>query len=108
MNQVAFAFKLKAAIESGFVLKNQIDIEVEVEGSSMMWPGNAFRCKDDMLILAENTVNMSLASLAIAADEELDSHFGCKHPGKAEYPDNIRLIIFQIRNAYAHNPLRKR
>jgi hypothetical protein len=105
MNQVAFAFKLKRAIENDFVLKDQIDIEVEVDGSSVCWPKNAFRRKDDLLALAGNTVNMSLASLAIAADEELDMHLGRKFPEKAEYPHNIRAIIFQIRNAHAHNPL---
>lgn len=105
MNQVAFAFKLKRAIESGSVRKDQLDIDVEVGGSSMTWQKDAFRCKDDMLILAENTVNMSLASLAIAADEELNLHLGCKVPEKTEHPHNIRAIIYQIRNAYAHNPL---
>lgn len=49
---------------------------------------------------------MSLASLAIAADEELNLHLGSKMPEKTEHPHNIRAIIFQIRNAYAHNPLK--
>ena len=105
MNQVAFAFKCKGAIEAGNITREQLDMEVRLDGSMMVWPRNAFRNRDDIVVLAENAVNMSVASLAIAADEELDRHLGHRHHEQTQFPNNVRAIIHQIRNAFAHSLL---
>jgi hypothetical protein len=105
MNQVAFALKLKGAILAGNITREQLDMEVKLDGSVIVWPRNSFRSRDDVVILAENTANMALASLAIAADEELDKHFGNRHHGQTQFPNNVRTIIHQIRNAFAHSLL---
>jgi hypothetical protein len=105
MNQVAFALKCKGAVEAGNITKEQLDMEVRLDGSVMVWPRNSFRNRDDMVVLAENAVNMAVASLAIGTDEELDKYLGHRRHEQTQFPSNVRAIIHQIRNAFAHNLL---
>jgi hypothetical protein len=105
LHQLIFALKVKASIESDFVTINQIDHRLEISETNTTFNASQWKCKEDLVLLAENAVNLAIAGLSIAADEELDLNLGQKDSSKTDFPFNLRAVIYQIRNSFAHNLL---
>lgn len=58
--------------------------------------------------LVDQSFNLMLGALgwtAIVVDEALDQKFGSKDPSDTSELGSARTIIYQIRNAFAHEPL---
>lgn len=60
---------------------------------------------DDLVAGAGNVVLMALGTTAIATDKAMDIVFGGKRPDETTDLGSARAIIYQVRCAYAHDPL---
>lgn len=105
LHQLIFSLKLKGCIEAKLLPRSCIDVALELDATDISFPAGTWDSHDSMVILAENTVNMAIAALAIAADKELDDALGSKDPTRTDFPFNLRAVIYQIRNCFAHNLL---
>lgn len=105
LHQLIFALKLKGCIEDGRLTRSSIDVNLSLDATDLTFDAGTWDTQESMIILAENHVNMAVAALAIAADEELDRALGPKNPLKSDFPFNLRAATYQIRNCFAHNLL---
>jgi hypothetical protein len=63
---------------------------------------------EELQIYANNNVVMAIGTAAIATDTALDATFGAKTPSDTSPLGSARAIIYQIRCAFAHDPLNPR
>ena len=105
LHQFLFAMRVKGAIEHDFITLTQIDHKIEIKGTTTTLDDQQWNSKEDLLLLAENAVLLSIAGLTIATDEELAHVLGSREPSRTDYPFNLRAVIYQLRNCFAHNLL---
>lgn len=64
--------------------------------------------QDELISDVRNNVLMALGTSAVATDRALDETFGNKNPADTTQFGAARSIIYQIRCAFAHDPLNPR
>jgi len=105
LHQFLFALRVKAAIEHDIIGLKHLNFNLEIMGTNTSFNDAQWNTKEDLLLLAENAVQLSIAGLSLAADEELSLCYGSRDPSREDYPFNLRAVIYQIRNCFAHNLL---
>ncbi len=107
---LALAIRLNAEVISGRIRTTiyQRKVNIITGGASLLLPPDYLAGKQDLLGGAQNLVVMALGSSALTLDETLDDVFG----GPSVDPDpsryGLRVMVNQLRNAFAHNPWRAR
>ncbi len=69
-------------------------------------PPEPEKTKDDLELETSNLVILALGASAVIVDEALDAKFGQKDPLQTTGLWAMRAMVYQLRNAFAHNPLR--
>jgi len=105
---LCFAFRLNAEINSG-----RIDLEIfkrEVTiitgGDGIVLPAYPEGTVEDLEFGMTNLVLVALSSSALTTDEILDEVFGKFADEVDSNRIGIRMMVNQLRNAFAHNPWR--
>lgn len=96
---------------SNAINKNAIDLDVLRKGmildnvNGVVIPKENNLTKDDIYQDANNLQVSALGTCILCLDKTLDL-FVMKNPKSEKNFDKIRSIIYQVRNAYAHNPFK--
>lgn len=105
---LSLAFRLSAEIEAGRINKEIFSREVTVHTDRNgikvpIFPGGT---EEDLKLGIANIVLMTLSASALTVDETLNEVFG--DLASESEPNNIgiRVMVNQLRNAFAHNPWR--
>lgn len=105
---LSLAFRLSAEVEAGRINKEIFSREVTVHTGSkgVKVPIFPEGTEEDLKLGIANLVLIALSASALTVDETLDEVFG----GLASESDpnkiGIRVMVNQLRNAFAHNPWR--
>lgn len=105
---LGLAFRLSAEVEAGRVNKEIFTREVIVHTGSKgvkvpVFPGGT---EEDLKLGISNIVLIALSASALTADETLDEVFGDLATESDPNRKGIRIMVNQLRNAFAHNPWR--
>jgi len=105
---LSLTFRLNAEVLSGRISAEIFKREVTVitGGTGISVPASSEGTTQDLQLGAFNLVLIALSASALTVDETLDEVFGNL---SAEVDQNrlaIRIMVNQLRNAFAHNPWR--
>jgi hypothetical protein len=104
-----WAWFVHDAVVRGAITPDSFTNEI-TEGATTLRCPPANRTPEALGRWSWNTVLAAMSISAIAADRALDDTFGAKPDPAAASSDRdaTRVIIYQLRNAYAHDPLNPR
>ena len=74
----------------------------------MLLPADYRATEQDLHDGAQNLVVMALGASALTLDETLDEVFGKPEQDQEQDRRGLRIMVNQLRNAFAHNPWRPR
>ncbi|WP_157826847.1 hypothetical protein [Macromonas nakdongensis] len=77
-------------------------------GNDLLLPRNYLAGRQDLLDGTQNLVIMALGASALTLDETLDEVFGKPDSDPDPSRHGLRIMVNQLRNAFAHNPWRPR
>lgn len=109
IDKALYSLMLSIRLHGAF-RKNLLDLKPFKMGYKLDEPNGATMKEEpnldlnELLIDSQNLQVISLGASSITLDNALNI-LGEKKPDSKETIDCVRCIIFQIRNAYAHNPL---
>jgi len=105
---LSLAFRLNSEIIAGRINAEIFKREVTViTGSSgVVLPSFPEGTTEDLQLGSFNLVLIALSASALTTDETLDQVFGKLSAETDEDRRNIRVMVNQLRNAFAHNPWR--
>lgn len=105
---LSLAFRLSDEVETGGINKEIFNREVSVHTGStgMKVPVFADGTEEDLKFGIANIVLIALSASALTVDETLDEVFGNLASEQDPNKKGIRVMVNQLRNAFAHNPWR--
>ena len=86
----------------------QREVVVQTGGTGLLLPPDYRAGRQDLLDGAQNLVVMALGASALTLDETLDEVFGKPDADPEPARRGLRVMVNQLRNAFAHNPWRPR
>lgn len=105
---LSLAFRLSAEVEAGRINKEIFNRKVAVRTGStgVMVPVFPDGTEEDLKFGISNIVLIALSASALTVDETLDEVFGNLSSESDPNKRGIRVMVHQLRNAFAHNPWR--
>lgn len=105
---LSLAFRLESEVLAGRISKELFSREVTVITGSTGVKVPAFPegSDEDLRLGISNIVLVALSASALTVDETLDQVFGDRSADTDTNRVNIRVMVYQLRNAFAHNPWR--
>ncbi|WNB74731.1 hypothetical protein [Methylomonas koyamae] len=105
---LGLAFRLNAEVNAGRIGLEIFSREITVitGDSGVVLPAYPEGTIDDLKFGISNLVLIALSASALTADETLDEVFGKLTDEMDGNRKNIRVMVNQLRNAFAHNPWR--
>lgn len=105
---LGLAFRLSAEVEAGRINKEIFTREVTVHTGSegIKVPVFPDGTEEDVKFGVSNIVLIALSASALTLDETLDEVFGQLATESDSNRISIRVMVNQLRNAFAHNPWR--
>lgn len=105
---LSLAFRLNAEVLAGRIdagiFKRQVS--VITDGTGVFLPPFPEGTNEDLKLGAFNIVLIALSASALTVDETLDQVFGKLSADTNANRVGIRVLVNQLRNAFAHNPWR--
>ena len=86
----------------------QREVVVVTGGPGLLLPPDYRATKQDLHDGTQNLVVMALGASALTLDEALDDVFGKPETDPVTSRRGLRIMVNQLRNAFAHNPWRAR
>ena len=86
----------------------QREVVIHTGGNGLLLPADYRAGKQDLLDGTQNLVVMALGASALTLDETLDEVFGKPDFDPEVARRGLRVMVNQLRNAFAHNPWRPR
>jgi hypothetical protein len=107
---LGLAMRLNAEVEAGRIDKNLYlrDVTIVTSGSGVRLPAFPEATASDLKNGMFNIVLIALSASALTVDETLDEVFGKAASDIDSKRVGIRIMVNQLRNAFAHNPWRPR
>jgi hypothetical protein len=107
---LSLAFRLNSEVLTGRITAEIFSREVTVVTGSkgVMLPAFPQGTNDELHLGIFNIVLIALSASALTVDETLDEVFGKISEDKDPNRIGIRVMVNQLRNAFAHNPWRPR
>ena len=107
---LSLAFRLREEVRSMRLTREIFDREVTVVTGStgVVVPRFPEGTAQDLIDGIENITLIALSATALTADETLDEVYGKLSSEADVNRKNIRTMVNQLRNAFAHNPWRPR
>lgn len=107
---LSLAFRLRAEVNSGRLTKELFQQEVVVNTGStgIIVPSFPEGTHQDLIDGIENISLIALSASALTADETLDEVYGSLTNETDTNRKGLRVMVNQLRNAFAHNPWRPR
>ena len=107
---LALAIRLNAEVEAGRIDQSiySRNITVVTGGSGVQLPASPEATSADLKNRVFNIVLIALSASALTVDETLDQVFGEAASDSDPKRVGIRVMVNQLRNAFAHNPWRPR
>ena len=107
---LSLAFRLHAEVRSMRLTREIFDRKVAVVtgGTGVRVPRFPEGTAQDLIDGIENITLIALGATALTADETLDEVYGNLSNEADVNRKNIRIMVIQLRNAFAHNPWRPR
>ena len=104
----AMAVRLNAEAIAGRIRRTIFERRVVVitGGSGLMLPPDHTSTTEDLLKGIFNLVLVALSTSALVADETLTEFLGPLDQEQDSSQRALRIMVNQVRNAFAHNPLR--
>jgi len=101
-----FAIKLMCYAEAGRIDRGKFDTDVILilERENVGFASNTFQSFDSLVLAAQTTVGVSFGVTAIVLDAAFEAAGISRKPDSNTSDDLLRLLVFMIRNAFAHNP----
>ena len=105
---LGLAFRLNAEVIAGRINTEIFKREVTVitGGTGVVLPSFSEGTIEDLQLGSFNLVLVALSASALTANETLDQVFGKLSAETDQNRKNIRVMVNQLRNAFAHNPWR--
>jgi hypothetical protein len=86
----------------------QREVVIHTGGTGLLLPPDYRAGKQDLLDGTQNLVVMALGASALTLDDTLDEVFGKPEADPEAGRRGLRVMVNQLRNAFAHNPWRPR
>ncbi len=104
----ALAIRLKSEVNAGRIRETIYEREVAIitGGSGLLLPADHRPQREDLQNGISNLVIMALGASALTTDETLDQVFGKPTHDAGTHRAGLRILVNQMRNAFAHNPWR--
>ena len=105
---LSLAFRLSAEVEAGRINKvifNRV-VEIHTGSTGVKVPGFPDGTEADLKLGIANIVLIALSASALTVDETLDEVFGSLAIESDPNRKAIRVMVNQLRDAFAHNPWR--
>lgn len=105
---LSLAFRLNAEVTSGRLDASifQREVGIFTGNTGLKLPAFPEGTDEDLKLGISNIVLIALSASALTADETLSEAFGKLSDEKDANRLGIRVMIHQLRNAFAHNPWR--
>jgi|GEM_PF-1988536 hypothetical protein len=102
--QLEFAIRLLSFCDLGKIDPDYFDLPhtTELKEGNIHFPSGNFKNKNDLIAAASITVNLALAATALALDEAFSAKGITRDPMALDNNSQTRILIYMIRNAYAH------
>jgi hypothetical protein len=106
----ALAVRINAEVVAGRLRSTiyQREVVVVTGGNGLLLPRDYRAGRQDLLDGTQNLVVMALGASALTLDETLDEIFGKPDVDPEPNRRGLRVMVNQLRNAFAHNPWRPR
>lgn len=107
---LGLAIRLHAEVLAGRIDESLFkrDVRVITGGNGLKLPADSNRTAEDLRLGSFNLVLVALSASALTADETLGEVFGKLGIETERSRLGIRVMVNQLRNAFAHNPWRPR
>jgi hypothetical protein len=104
----AMALRLNSEAIAGRIRRTIFErtVQVVTGGTGLQLPPYLKGTREDLLYGIFNLVLISLSASALTLDETLTEVFGPLSADTDTNRHNLRVMVHQIRNAFAHNPIR--
>lgn len=105
---LGLAFRLNAEVIAGRLgtgIFNR-DVQILTGGAGVVLPSFPEGTDEDLRLGIFNLLLIALSASALTVDETLDQVFGSLSADTDENRKGIRVMVNQLRNAFAHNPWR--
>ena len=105
---LSLTFRLSAEVESGRITEKifREQVQIHTGDSGLLLPAAPDRTITDLKSGMMNLCVMALGASALSVDETLGDVFGAADPNADTY--GLRVMVNQLRNAFAHNPWQAR
>ena len=105
---LSLTFRLSAEVNSGRIGANIFaqTVTIVTGSSGLVLPASPELTDADLKAGMENLNVMALGASALTLDETLDEVFGKLNSDKDVGRHRLRVMVNQLRNAFAHNPWR--
>ncbi len=105
---LGLAFRLNAEVQAGRISKDIFtrDVSIFTDSKGLLLPAFPEGTDDELKFGVSNIVLIALSATALTVDETLDEVFGKVSTDTAPNRIGIRIMVNQLRNAFAHNPWR--
>ena len=105
---LGLACRLNAEIVAGRISKEIFtrDVHIYTGSTGLVLPAFPEGTDEDLKLGAQNIVLIALSATALALDESLDEVFGKLSVDTDPKRTGMRIMVNQLRNAFAHNPWR--
>src|SRR5437879_5621718 len=104
---VEFAIKLTQAAEDGLLSLETIDRPLSIDeggGALLVLHDHVLQSPDDLILACQNYVTMAFGAAAITLNRCREEAIGKKLPDPiASECDQWAALVYQIRNAFAHD-----
>lgn len=105
---LSLAFRLNSEVLAGRISAELFtrDVTIFTGSKGLLLPAFPEGTDDDLRLGVSNLVLIALSASALTADETLDEVFGKISADTNPNHIGIRVMVNQLRNAFAHNPWR--
>lgn len=105
---LALALRFNSEVVTGRIRRTVYEREVAIYtgGAGVVLPREFGASAEDLRNGAFNLVIMALGASALTTDETLDEVFGKPSIDSSQDRRGLRVLVNQLRNAFAHNPWR--
>lgn len=107
---LSLAFRLNAEVISGKINKSLFlqNVSVITGNTGVQVPANPEATTEDLKSGTFNLIQIAMSASALTTDEVLSDVFGELSDDTDTNRVGIRVLVHQLRNAFAHNPWRPR
>jgi hypothetical protein len=103
---LALAARLSGAVRDGQITESIYlrPVRLETGGTGLRLPAYPGGTLADLYAGIDNILLLAISGSALTTDEVLQQVYGTFDPASASSMTGIRMLVYQLRNAFAHRP----